>query len=103
MNKCMFMQQSKVTELKNALADSPLTLNLVRIRYQRFHDARAGDIKYHNQYWAVNIVRRTPDFPTKIVTPSSNTDVTVSDNHKHTMKACTLMIQRMLGLSLWKK
>ena len=87
MNKCIFcqtnvpgqnvheiMQQSKDIELKNALSDSPLTLNLVRIRYERSHDARAGDIKYHNQCWAENIVRRSPDFPTNIGTPFSSSD-----------------------------
>ena len=92
MNKCILcqtnvtgqsvheiMQQSNDTELKNALADSSLTLNLVRIHYERSH-ARA-DVKYHNQCWAENIVRRTPDFPTIIDTPSSSSDdVTVSDN-----------------------
>ena len=91
MNKCTFcqtdvpdheiMQKSKDTELKNAQADSPLTLGLVRILYERSHDARAGDTTSYNHCWAVNIVRRTPDVPTNMDTPSSSSDdVTVSDN-----------------------
>ena len=42
--------------------DSPTVLSATRIRVERAHNARAGDIKYHQMCWNSYIVRRTPEY-----------------------------------------
>ena len=56
-------------------------LHAVRIRFERAVDATAGDIKYHQNSWVLNISRRTPDFPVSSkLLPSLEIPKVSSDN-----------------------
>ena len=73
-NKCVFCQdeadeeihecmtKARDAELKAAFNDSPTLLSATRIRVERAHDARAGDMKYPQNCWNSCIVRRTPEY-----------------------------------------
>ena len=66
------LEETRDSELKQALQECPESLAVVRIRFERAFDSRAGDIAYHETCYVSGVTRHTPDYSQS---PPSQTEV----------------------------